>query len=61
MKYLTAYLFVVNTCKTAPTTEDVNALFTSVGIEADEERLITLIFSLEGKNVEQVKSIDVNE
>lgn len=54
MKYLAAYLLLVNAGKTAPTAEDVKSLFASVGIEADEERLSSLISSLEGKNVEEV-------
>jgi large subunit ribosomal protein LP2 len=54
MKYLAAYLLLATAGKT-PSADSVKQLFSSVGIEADEERLSSLISSLEGKNVEEVK------
>lgn len=55
MKYLAAYLLLTAGGKTAPTAADVKNILAAVGIEAEEERLNTLISSLEGKNVEEVK------
>ncbi|CAO3693212.1 hypothetical protein G6F70_006821 [Rhizopus microsporus] len=54
MKYLAAYLLLTAGGKTAPTAADVKNILASVGIEAEEERLNTLISSLEGKNVEEL-------
>lgn len=55
MKYLASYLLLVAGGKTAPTAADVKGLMASVGVEAEEERLNSLISALEGKNVEEVK------
>lgn len=55
MKYLASYLLLVAGGKTAPTAADVKALMASVGVEAEEERLTSLISALEGKNVDEVK------
>jgi len=54
MKYLASYLLLVAGGKTAPTADDVKALMASVGVEAEEERLTSLISALEGKNVDEV-------
>jgi large subunit ribosomal protein LP2 len=55
MKYLASYLLLVNAGKTAPTAADVKALMASVGIEAEEERLNSLIAALKEKNIDEVK------
>lgn len=55
MKYLASYLLLVAGGKTAPTAADVKGLMASVDVEAEEERLNSLISALEGKNVEEVK------
>ncbi|KAI8641544.1 60s acidic ribosomal protein-domain-containing protein [Parasitella parasitica] len=54
MKYLASYLLLVAGGKTAPTAADVKALMASVGVEAEEERLNSLISALEGKNVDEL-------
>ncbi|KAI9486967.1 MAG: 60s acidic ribosomal protein-domain-containing protein [Benjaminiella poitrasii] len=54
MKYLASYLLLVAGGKTAPTADDVKSLMSSVGIEAEDERLTSLISSLEGKNVDEL-------
>lgn len=55
MKYLASYLLLVAGGKTTPTAADVKALMASVGVEAEEERLTSLISALEGKNVDEVR------
>lgn len=54
MKYLASYLLLVAGGKTAPTAADVKALMASVGVEAEEERLTSLIAALKEKNVDEV-------
>ncbi|KAI9279814.1 60s acidic ribosomal protein-domain-containing protein [Sporodiniella umbellata] len=54
MKYLAAYLLLAQAGKTSPSAADVKALLASVGVETEEERLNSLISSLEGKNVEEL-------
>ena len=54
MKYLAAYLLLVNSGKTAPTADDVTAVLSSVGIEVESEKLDKLISELEGKSVEEL-------
>lgn len=55
MKYLAAYLLLRAGGKDAPAAEDVKSLFESVGIEADSDRLDSLISALKGKNVDEVR------
>lgn len=54
MKYLAAYLLLVNSGKTAPTADDVTSVLSSVGIEVESEKLDKLIAELEGKSVEEL-------
>ncbi|KAI7899288.1 60s acidic ribosomal protein-domain-containing protein [Cokeromyces recurvatus] len=54
MKYLASYLLLVAGGKTAPTADDIKTLMASVGVEAEEERLTSLISALEGKNVDEL-------
>ncbi|CAO3628233.1 unnamed protein product [Mucor hiemalis] len=54
MKYLASYCLLVAGGKTAPTAANVKALMASVGVEAEEERLTSLISALEGKNVDEL-------
>ena len=54
MKYLAAYLLLVNSGKTAPTADDVSSVLSSVGIEVESEKLDKLISELEGKSVEEL-------
>lgn len=55
MKYLAAYLLLVSGGKTEPTAADVKAILATVGVEAEEERLTSLISALKGKNVDEVR------
>ncbi|PQE07046.1 60S acidic ribosomal P2 protein [Rutstroemia sp. NJR-2017a BBW] len=56
MKHLAAYLLLTIGGKASPSAEDVTAVLESVGIEADKERLETLIKELEGKDIQQEES-----
>lgn len=55
MKHLAAYLLLGLAGNTAPSAEDVKAVLSSVGIDADEERLTKLIAELEGKDIQEVR------
>ena len=55
MKYLASYLLLVAGGKTSPSAADLKSLLATVGAEADEERVNSLISALEGKNTEEVK------
>jgi large subunit ribosomal protein LP2 len=54
MKHLAAYLLLGLGGNTSPSAEDVKAVLESVGIEADEDRLETLISELEGKDINEL-------
>lgn len=54
MRHLAAYLLLVAGGNEKPTKDDVSKLLSSVGIEADSERLATLVGELEGKNVNEL-------
>lgn len=54
MKYLAAYLLLQLGGKDSPKAEDIKSVLTSVGIDAEEDRLTKLISELEGKNVQEV-------
>lgn len=54
VKYLAAYLLLVNAGKTEPTTDDVTAVLSSVGIEVESDKLEKLFAELSGKNVEEL-------
>ncbi|GKU01530.1 60s acidic ribosomal protein p2 [Fusarium langsethiae] len=56
MKHLAAYLLLGLGGNTSPSAADVKTVLESVGIEADEERLNTLISELEGKDIQQLIS-----
>ncbi|KAH6969611.1 hypothetical protein HG530_005310 [Fusarium avenaceum] len=51
MKHLAAYLLLTLGGNESPSAADVKAVLESVGIEADSDRLDTLISELKGKNV----------
>ena len=55
MKHLAAYLLLGLGGNTSPSAADVKAVLESVGIEADESRLSTLISELEGKDINEVR------
>ncbi|CAF3463984.1 60s acidic ribosomal protein P2, variant 2 [Fusarium graminearum] len=54
MKHLAAYLLLGLGGNTSPSAADVKAVLTSVGIDADEDRLNKLISELEGKDIQQL-------
>ncbi|KAF1360587.1 ribosomal protein 60S [Lizonia empirigonia] len=54
MKHLAAYLLLGLGGNTSPSAADVKAVLESVGIEADESRLNTLISELEGKDINEL-------
>ncbi|GAV52106.1 hypothetical protein ZYGR_0AG00970 [Zygosaccharomyces rouxii] len=49
MKYLAAYLLLVQGGNAAPSAADIKRIIESVGVEAEESRIQTLLTSLEGK------------
>ena len=56
MKHLAAYLLLGLGGNTSPSADDVKGVLSSVGIDADEERLDTLIDELKGKDLQEVCS-----
>lgn len=54
MKHLAAYLLLGLAGNTSPSAADIKGVLESVGIDADEERLDTLISELEGKDIQEV-------
>ena len=56
MKHLAAYLLLGLGGNTSPSADDVKGVLSSVGIDADEERLDKLIEELKGKDLQEVHS-----
>ena len=54
MKHLAAYLLLGLAGNASPSAEDIKTVLSSVGIDADEERLTKLIAELEGKDLQEV-------
>ena len=54
MKHLAAYLLLNLAGNTSPSAGDIKEVLSSVGIEADSERLDKLLSELEGKDIQQV-------
>ncbi|KAA2235826.1 50S ribosomal protein P1, partial [Chitinophaga agrisoli] len=54
MRYVAAYLLAGLGGKTTPAAADVEKILSSVGIEADGEKLKKVITELNGKDVEQL-------
>lgn len=54
MKYLAAYLLLVNAGNTSPSAADIKAVLESVSIEVDSEKVDALLKEVEGKNVEEL-------
>ncbi|KAF2766518.1 ribosomal protein 60S [Teratosphaeria nubilosa] len=54
MKHLAAYLLLGLAGNTSPSAEDIKEVLSSVGIEADEERLTQLLKELEGKDINEL-------
>ena len=54
MKHLAAYLLLTLGGNTSPSAKDIKGVLDSVGIEADDDRLKTLLSELKGKDVNEV-------
>lgn len=54
MKYLAAYLLLVNAGNATPSAADVKSVLESVSIEVDEEKINKLLAEVEGKNTEEL-------
>ncbi|CAH2051550.1 unnamed protein product, partial [Iphiclides podalirius] len=54
MRYVAAYLLAVLGGKTSPAAADVEKILSSVGIEADSEKLKRVIAELNGKSVDEL-------
>ena len=55
MKHLAAYLLLGLAGNSSPSAADIKKVLDSVGIEADSDRLDTLLSELEGKDVNEVR------
>ena len=55
MKHLAAYLLLGLGGNTSPSAKDVKDVLEAVGIEADDDRLDSLISELEGKDLNEVR------
>jgi large subunit ribosomal protein LP2 len=60
MKHLAAYLLLGLGGNTSPSAKDITAVLESVGIEADNERLEKLLSELEGKDINEVRTIPLH-
>ncbi|GIL81600.1 hypothetical protein Vretimale_1256 [Volvox reticuliferus] len=54
MRVVSAYLLAVLGGKASPTADDINKILSSVGVEADAEKVNKLISELDGKDLQQV-------
>ncbi|KAL8704453.1 MAG: hypothetical protein Q9201_002369 [Fulgogasparrea decipioides] len=54
MKHLAAYLLLGLGGNTSPSADDVKQVLSSVGIDADEDRLDKLIEELDGKDLQEL-------
>eukprot|EP01134_Creolimax_fragrantissima_P006352 CFRG6352T1 len=54
MRYVAAYLLASLGSSSAPGAADVEKILSSVGIDADQEKLNSVISELEGKNLDEV-------
>ena len=55
MKHLAAYLLLGLAGNESPSAKDIKEVLSSVGIEADDERLKSLLSELEGKDISEVR------
>lgn len=54
MKHLAAYLLLQTGGNASPSASDIKELLSTVGIDAEEEKLTKLISELEGKDINEV-------
>lgn len=57
MKHLAAYLLLGLGGNTSPSASDIKNVLSSVGAEADDERLAALLKELEGKDINEVRQL----
>lgn len=55
MKHVAAYLLLGLAGNESPSAADIKTVLESVGIEADEERLSTIVSELKGKTLAEVR------
>jgi large subunit ribosomal protein LP2 len=55
MKHLAAYLLLGLGGNTSPSAKDIKGVLESVGIEADDDRLKSLLAELKGKDIQEVR------
>lgn len=54
MKYLAAYLLLTTGGNASPSAKDIKAVLSSVGIEAEDDRISALLAELEGKDIDEL-------
>ena len=54
MKYLAAYLLLTTGGNTSPSAADIKAVLSSVGIEAEDDRISALLAELDGKDIQEL-------
>ncbi|EGW33867.1 60S acidic ribosomal protein type P2-A [Spathaspora passalidarum NRRL Y-27907] len=54
MKYLAAYLLLVNAGNATPSAQDIKNVLAAADIEVEEDKVEKLIAEVEGKNVEEL-------
>ncbi|CAO3677059.1 unnamed protein product [Umbelopsis ramanniana] len=54
MKYLAAYLLLTAGGNAAPSANEIKAVLASVGVEAEDSRVSSLLSAVEGKNVNEL-------
>lgn len=59
MKHLAAYLLLTLAGNESPSADDVKGVLSSVGIDADSDRLQKLMTELEGKDIQQVSRMRI--
>ncbi|KAI5962666.1 uncharacterized protein KGF55_003742 [Candida pseudojiufengensis] len=54
LKYLAAYLLLVNAGKTSPSAEDIKSVLSAANVDIEDNKVEKLISELDGKNVEEL-------
>jgi large subunit ribosomal protein LP2 len=54
MKYIAAYLLLVQAGKSSPSAADITKVIKAAGFDADGDRIKSLLSSVEGKSVEEL-------
>ena len=57
MKHLAAYLLLGLAGNSEPSAKDIKSVLSSVGVDADDERLEKLLGELKGKDINEVRRI----